>query len=183
MQKKALGIAKWLFIFLASIIICAYFAGKYLPAETVVTRKITISCPVAIPFAQIGIFDEWNDWSVWDLRDPQMKRSNDGNGLKVGHSRKWESKSQGGKGAQIITDIEPNKQIKMDMMMEGMGVSHEIFDFIVKDSTKTEVAWTMRVPHDDTFSRIFGYFIFEKMIAPDFEEGLKNLKAKCEKMK
>lgn len=181
-MKKALQIAKWLLILLLGFVATIFITAQFLPTQTNITRKIVIDKPVGIPFAQIGIFSEWYDWSTWDLIDPAITRSDDGKGLTVGHHREWNSPVQGGKGWQTITAIDSNKQIKMDIAIGENGVAHEIFNFKALDSTKTEIAWTMEVPHTGTIERVFGYFFFEKMIAPDFENGLKNLKAKCEKM-
>ncbi len=181
-MEKALQIGKWLLVLVVALVATFFIVAQFLPEETNISRNIIINKPVGIPFAQIGVFAEWYDWAVWDLNDPKMTRTDDGNGMKIGHHREWNSASQGGNGAQTITGIEPNQKITMDFMMEGQGTSVETFDFVAKDSTTTELTWTMHTEHKSAMERIFGYFFFEKLLGPDFEQSLKNLKEKCEKM-
>ena len=69
--------------------------------------------------------------------------------------------------------------------MEFTGQGEAISNFILtaKDSASTKLVWTFESDNGlNPFSRWMGLFM-DKMLGPDYEKGLANMKAYCEMKK
>ena len=84
-----------------------------------------------------------------------------------------------GSGSQTIIESRPHDLVRMNLAFEGEGTADERMTF-ASDGPMTRVTWS--VESDLGFnpvSRYFGMF-FDRMMGPDFEQGLTRLKALAE---
>ncbi|HTN46641.1 MAG TPA: SRPBCC family protein [Flavipsychrobacter sp.] len=160
------------FIFLALVLIVAAFAPKDFKSE----REIVINKPRTEVFEYIRLVKNQDHFGVWQLADPQMKKSYEGTDGTVGFRYSWDSKKMG-KGTQTITHITAGERMDTELNF-GWGDPAKAY-FITQDAgtNQTRVTWgiTGRSPYP---FNIMGLF-FD--MGHDFEKGLQNLKQELEK--
>jgi carbon monoxide dehydrogenase subunit G len=177
MLKKIL---RYLFIAVAA------FAGigLLLPGKSHVERQIEIAAPSAIVFGQINELKNWAAWSPWQQLDPNAKWVfSSPSTAGVGAWYTWEGNKAVGSGKMTILDTDSTKMLHCKMEFGGAGDSFADFKLTPKDSTATQIVWTLDTDLGiNPMARWFGLG-FEKFIGPDYERGLANLKTVCEKLK
>lgn len=146
-----------------------------------VERTTIIHAPAEEVYAQIVDFRNWRSWSPWDDRDPNMKRSYSGADSGVGAGYAWAGNRKAGEGQMEITDaVEPSSvQIALDFLKPFKSSSTTSFS-LKPQGDATEVTWTMAGPMT-LMARVMGVFkSMDKMVGPDFEKGLAQLKGATE---
>ena len=146
-----------------------------------VERTTTINAPVETIYRQIADFHNWRAWSPWDDLDPDMQRSYSGPDSGVGAGYAWSGNRKAGEGTMKITEVvEPaSVQIALEFLKPFKSSSTTTFN-LQPQGESTEVTWTMTGPNT-LMTRIMGiYKSMDKMVGPDFEMGLSQLKAATE---
>lgn len=123
-----------------------------------------------------------DNFSVWNMTDPDMKKDYKGTDGTVGFSYSWDSKMKNvGAGEQEITAIEEGKGIeylvRFSRPMKNTGKSK--FQIIPSGNGKTSVVWIFDTPSKFPMS-LFSP-IFRRMLGKDLEKSLTNLKNILEK--
>jgi uncharacterized protein YndB with AHSA1/START domain len=153
------------------------------PATFTADKSITINAAPEKVFAYVADYNRWFDWSAWKASDPAMTNVVEGIPGTVGHKQTWKSKKEGD-GAQFITELTPNKHIKMGLSLmpdDPSDINYSDFHFS-GDSTKTTVKWTMTSSPVPFPGRGAVYLMgIEKMLNGYFERSLTALKAVVEK--
>lgn len=166
-----------LIFFIVIIIGLAYM----MPNHYGVMRSIHINTSPDKIYPLIATPKEWKKWSVWNQRDPQMEMLFSGPETGSGASWDWKSKSQGN-GGMKFTRVAPNQVINYELSFEGMGKPSSGALTLEPESASTKVTWSMVGSSEGNFMmKLFAPFM-DKMVGPDFEDGLKNLKAVAEKL-
>ena len=97
-----------------------------------------------------------------------------------GASWDWQSESQGNGGMKFNRVID-NQQVGYELHFEGMGQPSTGALTLVADGSNTKITWTMEGTSEGSFmTKLFAPFM-DKLVGPDFEAGLNNLKALAEK--
>jgi hypothetical protein len=146
-----------------------------------VERSITINASPQKVATLINDFHQWNAWSPWAQLDPAMKTTYSGPASGPGSVYEWEGNSKVGKGRMEILSAEPEKtSIKLDFLKPFEG--HNTADFVLEpQGTATRVNWIMYGPMDLFPGKLMSVFTsMDKMIGPDFDKGLANMKAAAE---
>jgi hypothetical protein len=174
-MKKIGKILLWVLGILVVAVVILSFIG---PKTFKMTRSIYIQADRAVVWQNVSLWEKQKAWSPWVAKEPSMKITIDGTDGEVGSKYSWESKTQGN-GHQEITASKP-MEFRTAKMNFGWGME-SMSDFELKDSTTgTIISWNMY--GDNNFmARAMGVFMnMEKMVGPDFENGLTNLKKICE---
>lgn len=168
---------KKLLLTITVIIVLLVIIAFFLPRHSVVERSLTINAPAEVIFAQVNDFKNWEKWSPWHHKDPDMKIFYDGPTAGKGASYRWESDhDQVGNGMQKIIASVPNDSVVSEMFfMESKDPAYGIFKLAESDSG-TRVTWMMR--HDTGMNPIARWFslMMEGWVGGEFEQGLQNLK-------
>ena len=146
-----------------------------------VERTRTINAPTEEVYAQIVDFHNWRNWSPWDDLDPDMQRSYPGADSGVGAGYAWVGNRKAGEGTMEITiAVEPSSvQIALDFLKPFKSSSTTTFN-LKPQGEATEVTWTMTGPKT-LMTRVMGVLkSMDKMVGPDFEKGLTQLKGATE---
>jgi effector-binding domain-containing protein len=141
-----------------------------------------MNAPVENVFNQINTLKNWEKWSPRHKKDTAMKLTYEGPAKGVGAKYLWESKnSDVGTGNLSIKESKPNEMIVCEMVFGNMKPSSATFKFEKADNG-TKVIWTM--DSDAGMNPLYKYFglFMDKMVGPDFEKGLNNIKDIAEKM-
>ncbi|PCN47267.1 hypothetical protein Csp2054_12440 [Curtobacterium sp. 'Ferrero'] len=143
---------------------------------TVERREHVDAAPAAL-LPRIADLTRWVDWSPWEGADPALHRAYAGDPGTVGSSYTWSGNRKAGAGTMRITAIGPDG-VDVDLEFTKPFRSSNTIRFdLVPSGTGTDVVWRMTSPR--TFmSRIFD---LEKLVGPDFEKGLQQLKAVAER--
>lgn len=156
--------------------------GLTQPSTYKVSRSIVINAPKTQVFPYLNELKNWQKWSVWIERDPEMVFTYGKATSGLGAHQKWKSKSQG-EGEITYTEVVPNELIKYDLhFTDWESTSLGSFTLAVAGN-ETEVTWSDEGKLSwNPVMRIMGRF-FDKWIGEDFEAGLSKLKTTVEQKK
>lgn len=147
------------------------------PTEFSFSREIVIAKPKSDVFGYVKHLKNQNDWGPWFKQDPAMKQEFTGTDGSPGFISKWES-NEVGSGEQEIASIKEGEridtQLRFTTPFESRSDSFITFEAIGENSTK--VTWGMKSSTPRPFNMIGLFVSLESLIAPDFEQGLANLK-------
>jgi uncharacterized protein YndB with AHSA1/START domain len=159
--------------------VLVYAATK--PDTFRIERSTTIKAPPEKINAYLSDFKQWAAWSPWEEKDPSMKRTHSGSASGKGALYAWEGNNKVGSGSMEVLDVQPQKvTVKLDFLKPFEA--HNTAEFVLEpqgDSTK--VTWAMFGPSTYISKVMTTVFSMDKMVGPDFEEGLAKLKASAEK--
>ncbi len=153
-----------------------YAGGLMLPDRVHVERSIEIQATPEALFLVLNSFQEFNRWSPWFARDPDAEYRYEGPESGVGARMSWASKAPDvGTGSQEIIRSIPYRRIDtlLDFGPDGTAIAR--FD-IESGGETSRVTWSLDTEFgDQVVSRYIG-LIFDQLIGPDYELGLRNLK-------
>ena len=160
--------------------IALVIVSLFLPSKYRVERRVTMNAKPGAVFPRINTLKQWPEWTAWTVaKYPDMKVSFSGPEAGVGAGYNWAGQSSG-RGALKITRSDPDKGIGYDLDFEG-GKYVSKGDITLEPSGEAvSVIWSNEGDLGwNPVSRFFGLFM-DKMMGPDFEEGLRNLQKKVE---
>jgi hypothetical protein len=171
---------KKILLIILSIPILLLLVSLFLPSKYRVERATVINAKPAAIFARINTPNQWPEWTAWTVaKYPDMKITFSGPESGVGATYAWEGKSSG-QGTLKLTRSEPDKLVGYDLEFDhGKYLSKG--DFVLEPSgDSVKVTWSNEGDLGwNPVSRYFG-LLMDKMMGPDFEEGLRNLRKKAE---
>jgi Polyketide cyclase / dehydrase and lipid transport len=154
--------------------------GFFLPGHYRVERTTLVAASPAVIYPLVSDLRAWKGWGVWFARDPDMKIDYSPATTEVGAWSQWTSKSQGD-GKMTISAVHPNDDFEYTMEFSDIGlVSRGTMALLPGPGGGTSV--TMAMDGDlgrKPLYRWFGVFM-NKLVGPDFEAGLANLKRVAE---
>jgi hypothetical protein len=175
MKKTALSV----FYILLGLFLVFVAGGFVLPDRAHITRSNVISAPPERIFAVVSDLRRSKDWSPWFALDPQMTVTFEGEGAGVGQKMSWSSQNPDvGTGSQQTIGLVQDKQVVAALDFGEMGQATATVD-LAAEGPGTRVEWALDVPLRNIIERWFG-LIMDRMVGPDFEKGLANLKAHVE---
>jgi uncharacterized protein YndB with AHSA1/START domain len=145
-------------------------------------RSGLIQAPPAQIFPYLSNFKKGSEWSPYDRRDPNTKRNFKGTEGEVGSVMEFDGNSDAGTGSLEILKVIPNQQVEVKLVMtRPIPASNLITYTLTPEGDQTRFSWAMS--GDGGFmGKLMGVFIdCEKMVAGDFEVGIKTLKDLIEK--
>jgi len=165
------------FLLIAAVLIFA--ATK--PDSFRIERSRSIKASPEAVSALLIDFKQWSAWSPWEEKDPGMQRRYSGAPSGVGAVYGWEGNKNVGKGRMEILDVQPQKvTIQLDFL--APFEAHNTAEFTLQpEGDSTKLTWAMFGPANYLNKIMTTLMSMEKMVGPDFEAGLTNLKAAAEK--
>lgn len=151
------------------------------PSDFSVSRSTTIGAPPEVVFAQINDFHKWEAWSPWAKLDPNATNTFEGPAAGVGSKFSWAGDRKVGVGNMTITESRPADlvRLRLEFIKPFPGTSTTEFTMQPTEN-QTVVTWTM-TGKNNFVAKAFSLFMdCDKMVGPDFEKGLANLKALAE---
>jgi uncharacterized protein YndB with AHSA1/START domain len=147
-----------------------------------VERKAVIQAPPEKVFGLINDFRQWPQWSPWEHLDPNMKRTLAGPQAGPGASYAWEGNKDVGSGRMEIKQSEPPSKVNIQLDFLQPFEAHNTAEFtLAPHDTGTEVTWAMYGQANYMTKLMCIFFSMDKMVGPDFEKGLANMKVIAEK--
>lgn len=169
-------ILKKLLLFIVALIALLLIVALFVPKDFKSERSIVINKPKQEVFNYIRQVKNQDNFGVWQLSDPAMKKDFQGTDGTVGFKYSWDSEKLG-KGSQTITKIAEGEIVETELDF-GFGDPAQAY-FITKEANpqSTNITWGLkgRSPYPMNLMSLF----FD--VGKDFEEGLENLKKQLEK--
>ncbi len=133
--KKMLYVLLGIFVF-------ALLAAAIMPKKMNVESEIIINKPIVDVFNFVRMLENEKYYSIWVMRDPNLKISYIGTDGTIGAYSSWESELDDvGVGQQEIIAIEDNKRIDYELRFkvpyEATDTAYTLFEVV--DSTHTRV--------------------------------------------
>jgi uncharacterized protein YndB with AHSA1/START domain len=148
--------------------------------EFSVSRSTTIAAPPERILPFITDLREWRKWSPWEGLDPHLERKYAGPESGVGATYAWRGNSKAGSGRMEIVEVEPH-HVGIDLVFSAPMVAHNRVDLMLAPGTSgTDVEFRMSGPQNFVMRLMSKVWSMEKMIGPDFEKGLRQLKQVAE---
>ena len=152
------------------------------PLDFNMERQVSINKPKDVVFDYLKYLKNQDNWSVWNMKDPNMKQELKGTDGTVGALNSLVSENKNvGRGAQEIMKITGSERIDMELrFQEPMEVVHQAY-FILKSNSQnqTQVSWGFKGKLKRPMNVIFP--LMKGMLKKDFDGGLNNLKNILEK--
>ena len=141
-----------------------------------VTRRTKIRAGCEIVRALVDDFRNWSQWSPWEKLDPDMEKTFEGPQEGEGAIYRWNGKGKAGAGCMKIVEATPTVTIIRLEFLKPFQAQHMTEFLFEPEDGGCEVTWAMY--GDNTlFSKLMSLFTsMDKMVGPDFENGLANLK-------
>ena len=170
-----------------AIVVVVLIAGVLLFAATKpdtfrVERSASIKAPPEKIFAILNDFKQWGAWSPWEKKDPAMKRNFGATTSGKGATYGWEGNKDVGTGSMTITESTPFSKLAINLDFLKPFEAHNVAEFtLTAQGDTTLVTWAMHGPANYMTKIIHVFMNMDKMVGPDFEAGLANLKVVAEK--
>ena len=152
------------------------------PATFRVARTASIVAPPEKVFAWINDFHNWDAWSPWTRLDPNLKATFSGPASGAGAVYAWSGNSNVGEGRMTIESADPGRHVGIRLEFIKPFASAAQTEFLLAPQAgATRVTWSMS--GDNNFlSKAMCLFTggMDKIIGPDFEKGLAQLKRTVE---
>ena len=166
---------KWMLMAVAIAGLALVLGGLLLPSTTQVRRSMVIERTATEVFTILDSFERQREWSPWSQDDPQAVYLFAGPASGVGAKMSWTGKAAIGSGSQEIIESIPYRTIVTRLEFDG-SLATLRFD-LEPEAAGTRVTWSMSSAHGyNPLHRWFGALLLERMVGPDFERGLANLK-------
>lgn len=145
-----------------------------------VERSTIIDAPPEAVFPQVDDFHRWVDWSPFERMDAAMEKTYEGPPHGKGAAYGWVGRKAGSGRMEILTS-EPSSRIVIRLDFTKPMVAHNTAEFTFeRQGAGTKVTWAMYGPLTLMAKVMHVFFSMEKMVGPQFEEGLANLKRVAE---
>lgn len=162
------------FLLLIAIMALAIYIAVQ-PNEFNVTRTRTIQAPAAVIYDNVSDFKNWEAWSSWAEKDPDLiitlpeqTKGKDG-------AYSWEDKD--GVGTMKTVDTQPNESITQVMQFAEFPSSDVSWAFKQNADGSTDVTWDISGKDLPFGFKFFTTFMggMEKQIGPEYERSLEKL--------
>lgn len=149
------------------------------PSEAHITRSTVINAPSKLIYQDLLIFKNFNEWSPWSEKDPNIRWEYYGPSVGTGAGMKWYSEDpKVGDGEMSLASASYPSSITYRL---GFGYSSaDATVFLNESEMGTEVTWTYDEVGITGFYKLFS-LMTESFLGPDYEQGLAKLKTRMEK--
>ncbi len=143
---------------------------------TIVQRSTMIDAAPEAVREQLDDFHRWRDWSPWEGLDPDLRRRYEGPDRGVGAVYSWSGNRKAGAGRMEVRAEAPDA-VDIDLLFTKPFKSASAIQFGLRPTDRgTQVVWQMRMTKT-LMTRVASVFLnMEKVVGPDLERGLANLK-------
>jgi hypothetical protein len=177
MLKILMIIAIVLLVGVAGLV--AYAATR--PDTFRIERSTLINAPADTVHAILTDLRRGREWSPFERKDPNLKRSFSGPETGVGSALEWEGDMNVGAGKLSIAQATPSK-ITLNLDMRKPMEGHNIVEYaLATQGDATHLTWSMHGKMN-LIAKVMCIFInLEKDLGSEFEKGLRDLKALAER--
>lgn len=153
--------------------------GYLLPAQIEIKREITVAAPAGAVYERINNLREFNTWSPWAARDPNIKIEYSGPPSGPEAKMAWTSTIHG-TGTQEIKESIDGQSVLYRIEWGGTDTVFSQITLTPQADNTTKVTWAYKSElGNNPFKRYMG-LMYPSWIGTDYEFGLTRLKAAAE---
>lgn len=176
-------IKKILLVLIVFVVLLA-IAGLFMKKDYAVEREITINQPKDSIFKFVKFVKNQDQFSVWNQKDPNMKRHYTGTDGTVGFIYGWESQDKNvGVGEQELKKITEGERVDFELRfkvpMESTDNAYITTEALSPTQTKVKWGFFGKMPYP--FNIMMPFMGLDEMLGKDMQTGLDNLKTVLEK--
>jgi uncharacterized protein YndB with AHSA1/START domain len=172
-------IIQWTLAVVGILALAILGIGLVLPSQFEVSRSARIDAPADKVYDLIADPRHWSKWSAWSRRDPQMDVTFSGPPFGQGAKWSWKSKSEG-RGNMEFTRVEPNRRVEYALAFPEFGMKSRGAFTLDVAPPGIRVTWTNAGDVGANPLKHYVAVMMDRLVGPDFENGLANLKALAE---
>jgi uncharacterized protein YndB with AHSA1/START domain len=172
-------IVQWTLAVVGALALALVAVGFFLPSTFLVSRSVVIDAPPKKVYDLVVEPRQWSRWSVWNRRDPAMKVTYKGPPFGMGARWDWVSKSEG-TGSMEFTHVEPDRAVEYALNFADFNMKSSGALRLEPQAGATRVTWTSSGDVGGNPVKHYLAAMMDRMVGPDFEAGLANLKALAE---
>jgi carbon monoxide dehydrogenase subunit G len=171
-------VVKILAIIFTVILAAVFIAPVFISSTFNVSRSATINAKPNVVFGEVNGFKKWETWSPWLQRDSTIKNTYSGPESGVGNKVSWTSEKSG-TGSMEVVQIEPDKAIQNKITFGDFPPFTAQLTF-EPEGEATKVTWSAN--GNLSYMARWMSLMADKMMGPDYEKGLSNLKSHVESL-
>jgi uncharacterized protein YndB with AHSA1/START domain len=174
-----MGILKKLLLFVVAVIAIVLVVGFFAKKDYAVEREVVINRSEADVFKYIKMVKNQDNFSVWNKKDPNMKKEFKGNDGEVGFVYAWDSENKEvGKGEQEIVKIVEGERVDFKLRFKEPFEAEDNGYFITEElsPTQTKVKWGFNGHMDYPMNLMMLMMDMDKEIGGAMQTGLNDLK-------
>ncbi len=155
----------------------------FLKKDYHLSRSIEINQPKEMVYEYTKSLKNQNNYSTWTNKDPNVKTTFSGEDGSIGAKSTWKGNEEVGEGNQTITKLDFGKRIDIELnfIKPFEGKANAFFTFEALEGNKTKVIWGIDGNDPYPVNLMQLVIDYDKMMGPEFEKGLANLKKILEK--
>jgi len=179
-----MSIVKTLLTIVAVVVVFLLVVAFFVKKEYTVERDVTINQPKQQVFEYIKLLKNQNNFSKWARMDPKMKQEFKGTDGTVGFISLWSSEVKNvGQGEQEISKITEGQRIDYHLrfIKPFKSNSEAYLETIAVSPNQTRVKWVFTGVMNYPMNVMLLFMNMDKMLGPDLQTGLDNLKGILEK--
>jgi uncharacterized protein YndB with AHSA1/START domain len=170
---------QWSLATLGGLVLLLLVVGLFLPSAFSVQRSAVINATPNKVYNLVVEPKQWAKWSVWTRRDPDMKITYSGPPFGMGARWSWVSKSEG-TGSMEFTRVEPDRVVEYALSFPDFGMRSNGALRLEPSGNGTQITWTNSGDVGGNPLKHYLAAMMDRMVGPDFEAGLANLKKLAE---
>lgn len=177
-MKYIFGLSKILLILLIVYVLSAFFAKSNFKVE----RSRVIHASQKLVYSQFGILRNWENWSPWKEKDPDLQNTFEGKDATNGAKMYWQGdKEKSGSGSIEIVQADPPYSLvyKMKFMLPFDMRSMGSFVLSSENPTRTMIHWTNHGEIPFLLRPMIMFMDMEELMGQDFERGLVKMDSIC----
>jgi hypothetical protein len=165
---------------LVAVALLALLGGLFLPAAWHIERSAVIDVPPDRLYPLVATPRRWQEWAMWNRRDPAMKLSFFGPESGAGAGWAWDSKTEG-QGRLTLLTADPAHGFTYELFLPDVASTSTGSILFQPQGRATRVTWTNAgsVGHDPWKHYLAAFM--DRWVGPDLEAGLANLKVLAER--
>lgn len=177
-------ILKWILIVVVSILVLVLVIALFVKKEYEIEREVVITKNKQQVFEYVKYLKNQDNYSKWNMTDPNSKREYKGEDGTVGFYTSWDSENKNvGKGEQTIAKLVEGERVEFDLHFikpfDGKAKSYIALEALSETQTKVKWGFNSSMPYPMNIMRVV--MNMEKMLGDDLQTGLNNLKNILEK--
>ncbi|HKA99434.1 MAG TPA: SRPBCC family protein [Methyloceanibacter sp.] len=150
-----------------------------LPSHVTVSRSVVINAPESAIFPYLNNLHQFEEWSPWKARDPQLAVSYGGPESGRGARVTWSSKKPSiGTGSMEISETQPSRRIDLVANINGLDGTSS-YD-IVPSGAGSKVIWTFGYESGTNPLKRWKALMLDGFVGAEYRTGLERLRDKVE---
>ncbi len=177
-----MGILFTLLFAIAVIVAFLLIIALVIKKDFSLLKEVTIDKPKQQVFDYLKCLKNQEEYSVWVMKDPNVKLKYTGTDGTVGATSAWESNDKNvGIGEQEIIAIKDGESVQVEIRFKKPfeATNYAITTVTALDENKTRV--TTEFSGKNKFPMNLMNLMMEKFVGKDMQQNLKNMKANLEK--